>query len=37
MGSLDWLVQNLGLMALTAICVILTIYLGYCMAHPERF
>jgi hypothetical protein len=37
MGSLEWVVQNLGLMALTIICAVLVIYLGYCMVHPERF
>jgi K+-transporting ATPase KdpF subunit len=37
MGLLDALVQNLGLMTLTTIAVILTIYLVYSMLHPERF
>jgi len=37
MGSLDWVVQNLGLLTLTLICVALTFYLVYCMIHPERF
>jgi len=37
MGSLDWIVQNAGLMGLTLICVGLTCYLVYCMVHPERF
>jgi K+-transporting ATPase KdpF subunit len=37
MGSLDWVAHNLGLTALTLICVGLTVYLVYCMVHPERF
>jgi hypothetical protein len=37
MGSLGWVVQNVGLLALTLICVVLTLYLVYCMIHPERF
>lgn len=37
MGSLDWVVQNLGLLSLTVICAGLTFYLIYCMIHPERF
>lgn len=37
MGPFDWVVQNLGLLTLTLICVGLTLYLVYCMIHPERF
>jgi len=37
MGELTWVSQNLGLMSLTLICVGLTVYLIYCMIHPERF
>jgi K+-transporting ATPase KdpF subunit len=37
MGSLNWVVQNLGLVTLTLICVALTLYLVYCMIRPERF
>jgi len=37
MGSLDWVVQNLGLLTLTLLCVSITFYLVYCMIHPERF
>jgi hypothetical protein len=37
MGSLEWVVQNLGLVTLTVICAALTLYLAYCMIHPERF
>jgi len=37
MGPLGWLSQNLGLVSLTFICVGLTVYLVYCMIHPERF
>ena len=37
MGSLDWVSQHLGLTVLTLICVGLTVYLVYCMIHPERF
>jgi hypothetical protein len=37
MGPLSWVAQNLGLVALTGICVCLTVYLIYCMIHPERF
>jgi K+-transporting ATPase KdpF subunit len=37
MGPLGWLSQNLGLVSLMLICVGLTVYLVYCMIHPERF
>lgn len=37
MGSLDWVVQNLGLVTLSLICLGLTFYLINCMVHPERF
>jgi K+-transporting ATPase KdpF subunit len=37
MGLLDAIAQHLGLTALTAIAVVLTIYLIYSMVHPERF
>ena len=37
MGSLSWVVQQLGLVTLSVICVALTFYLIYCMIHPERF
>jgi hypothetical protein len=37
MGSLSWVVQHLGLVTLSVICVALTFYLIYCMIHPERF
>jgi hypothetical protein len=37
MDSLSWVVQNLGLVTLTLLCVTLTLYLVYCMIHPERF
>jgi len=37
MASLDWVAHNLGLVSLTLICVGLTVYLVYCMIHPERF
>jgi len=37
MDSSAWVVQNLGLLSLTLICVVLTFYLVYCMIHPERF
>jgi hypothetical protein len=37
MSPFDWIAQNLGLVSLTVISVILTIYLGYSMIHPEHF
>lgn len=37
MGPLDWVVHNLGLVALTGVSVVLTVYLLYSMVHPERF
>jgi len=37
MGSLGWVVQHLGLVTLSVICLVLTFYLIYCMIHPERF
>jgi len=37
MGSLDWVVQHLGLVTLSLLCLGLTFYLIYCMIHPERF
>jgi K+-transporting ATPase KdpF subunit len=37
MGPLDWVWHNLGLVTLTVICLALTVYLVYCMIHPERF
>lgn len=37
MSPFDWISQNLGLVSLTVISVILTIYLGYSMIHPEHF
>jgi len=37
MGTLGWVGQHLGLVALTVICLGLTLYLIYCMIHPERF
>jgi len=37
MGPFDWVGQHLGLMMLTVICIGLTLYLVYCMIHPERF
>ena len=37
MGPLTWVLQNLGLLTVTAIGVALTFYLIYAMIHPERF
>ncbi len=37
MGPLDWVAQNLGLVALTVLSVALVGYLVYSMIHPERF
>ena len=37
MGSVSWVVDNLGLLCLTLLCLGLTVYLVYCMIHPERF
>jgi len=37
MGSVEWVVQHLGLVMLSVICLGLTFYLIYCMIHPERF
>ena len=37
MASLGWVVQHLGLVMLSVICLGLTFYLIYCMIHPERF
>jgi K+-transporting ATPase KdpF subunit len=37
MSPFDWISQNLGLVSLTVISVVLALYLGYSMIHPERF
>ncbi len=37
MGLVSALAHNFGLVTLTAIAVLLTIYLLYVMIHPERF
>jgi len=37
MGLLEALADNLGLVTLTALALLLTIYLAYSMVHPERF
>jgi K+-transporting ATPase KdpF subunit len=37
MGFLAGLAQHTGLLTLTVISVVLTIYLVYSMLHPERF
>jgi K+-transporting ATPase KdpF subunit len=37
MGPLSWLVQDTGLITLTALAVVLTFYLLYAMIYPERF
>ncbi len=37
MGILGTLDAHLGLLSLTAIAVVLTVYLVYSMVHPERF
>jgi K+-transporting ATPase KdpF subunit len=37
MGLASWLAQNPGLVTLSAIAVLLTVYLIYVMIHPERF
>ncbi len=37
MGLAAWLAQNPGLAALTAVALLLTVYLIYVMVHPERF
>ena len=37
MGSFAWMVQHLGLVTLSVLCLGLTAYLVYCMIHPERF
>jgi K+-transporting ATPase KdpF subunit len=37
MGAFGWVAQNLGLTALTLVCLGLTIYLVYAMIHPEEF
>jgi K+-transporting ATPase KdpF subunit len=37
MGSLTWVQANLGLVAMTAVSLALTLYLVYAMLHPERF
>jgi F subunit of K+-transporting ATPase (Potass_KdpF) len=37
MSPFDWISQNLGLVCLTVISIVLTLYLGYSMIHPERF
>lgn len=37
MGAYGWVAQNLGLAALTLVCLALTIYLVYAMIHPEEF
>jgi K+-transporting ATPase KdpF subunit len=37
MGLATWLAQNPGLAALSAIALLLTVYLLYVMIRPERF
>ncbi len=37
MGLVQALADHLGLLTLTAIAVVLTLYLVYSMVHPERF
>ncbi|HXY46880.1 MAG TPA: K(+)-transporting ATPase subunit F [Thermoplasmata archaeon] len=37
MGFLELVAQHLGLVVLTVLGVLLTIYLVYSMLHPERF
>jgi K+-transporting ATPase KdpF subunit len=37
MGASGWVAQNLGLTALTLVCLALTFYLVYAMIHPEDF
>ena len=34
---MDWVQQHLGLMVLTALAAVLTVYLIYVMLRPERF
>ena len=37
MGPLGWVVDHFGLVVLTVLAIVLTIYLVYSMVHPERF
>jgi hypothetical protein len=37
MGLATWLAQNPGLAALSAVALVLTVYLIFVMVHPERF
>jgi hypothetical protein len=37
MSPFEWISHNLGLVSLTVISIILTLYLGYSMLHPEHF
>ncbi|MGP8078668.1 MAG: K(+)-transporting ATPase subunit F [Thermoplasmata archaeon] len=34
---MDWILQHLGLMVLTVVSAVLTVYLIYVMLRPERF
>ncbi|HTW39645.1 MAG TPA: K(+)-transporting ATPase subunit F [Thermoplasmata archaeon] len=37
MGTVSALAQNFGLVTLTVIAIVLTVYLLYAMIHPEKF
>ena len=37
MGPLEFVANNVGLVAFTVLAVALMVYLGYSMLRPERF
>jgi K+-transporting ATPase KdpF subunit len=37
MGLFSWVQHNAGLVTLTVVASLLTLYLVYAMLHPERF